>query len=230
MLVTSNDPKSHIGAIVGATLGSILALLLSLILIILFLRRRKQMLLNDIDSGSTKQADEQEASSTCIDPFTLKHTSISASDPQIEQAFITDQKLSLGSPPGEAAVSGDNVESEPTGHPRNPSSNSHSEDASRSPSSTGSAATSMTPSTTTTARQHRLHEQEQARANQLASLEERIDSSEWVSRAEYNVMAAEMSRVRAEMAWFRDAQRSDWARGLSDEMPPPYATIEPRTL
>jgi hypothetical protein len=69
-------------------------------------------------------------------------------------------------------------------------------------------------------------------ARQLASLEVKIDSAEWVSsmRAEYSAMAAEMSRLRAEVTWFRNAQQSDWALGLSDEIPPPYsnARIEPR--
>jgi hypothetical protein len=58
---------------------------------------------------------------------------------------------------------------------------------------------------------------------QLASLEARIGSSEWVSRADYDALAAEMTRLRAEMSWIRDAQQSDWALGLSDEMPPPYS-------
>jgi hypothetical protein len=207
---------------VGASLGSILALLMASILVILFLRRRKQIRLNDTEGSSTKLE--------AIDPFTLGHTSISASNPQIDQAFVTDRKLPLGSPTEEAAVSGDNVESEPTGHSRNLSSDSDLEVVSRRPNSTGSVPTSMTPSKTTTTRQQYLHEQGQASANQLASLEERIASPEWVSRGEYNVMAAEMSRLRAEMVWLRDAQQSDWALELSDERPPPYshARIERR--
>jgi hypothetical protein len=188
-------------------------------------------LLNEHDDGSTRQADEQQPPPppTHIDPFTLKHASIgSTSNPQVKQGFIFDQKLPLGIPP-EGAISGNNVESEPTGDSRNPSLDSASEDVSPRPGS--SAANSLAPSTTPTARQERLQAEEQASASQLASLEARIGSAEWVhvSRAEYEASAAEMSRLRAEVAWLRDAQQSDWALGLSDEMPPPYsnARVEP---
>jgi hypothetical protein len=91
-------------------------------------------------------------------------------------------------------------------------------DVSRRPSGTSS----LTPSTTVTIRQQRLQAQEEASAIQLASLEARIGSSEWVSRVEYDAVVTEMTRLREEMSWVRDAQQSDWALGLSDEMPPPY--------
>jgi hypothetical protein len=58
---------------------------------------------------------------------------------------------------------------------------------------------------------------------QLASLEARIGSSEWVSRAEYDAVVAEMKRLRVEMSWIKDTLQSDWALGLSDVMPPPYS-------
>jgi hypothetical protein len=181
-------------------------------------------LLNEHDDGSTRQADEQQPPPppTHIDPFTLKHASIgSTSNPQVKQGFIFDQKLPLGIPP-EGAISGNNVESEPTGDSRNPSLDPASEDVSPRPDS--SAANSLAPSTTPTTRQERLQAEEQASASQLASLEARLGSAEWVhvSRAEYEASAAEMSRLKAEVAWLRDAQQSDWALGLSDEMPPPY--------
>jgi flagellar capping protein FliD len=177
-------------------------------------------------SIQTRSVDEQDPSPTHIDPLTLKDASISISYSQVEQGSIFDQKLPLGTPTGEGAqVSAWNVESEPAVHSRYSSSNSNSEEAPSRP--TSSVANSLTSSTTTTARQQSLQEQEQASASQLASLEASIDSAEWVSRAEYNAqyntMAAEMNRLRAEVAWLRDAQESDWALGLSDEVPPPYS-------
>jgi hypothetical protein len=163
---------------------------------------------------------------TQIDPFTLEHASPIVSRPQVSEAFNSDKKLPLGMPPEEGTGSENNVKLDSTGDSRNPSLESTSDDVSSRPSS--SAANSLAPSTTTTARQ-RLHAEEQASASQLAPLEARIGSVEWVSRAEYNVMAAEMSRLRAEVLWLRDAQQSDWALGLSDAMPPPYsnARVEP---
>jgi hypothetical protein len=179
-------------------------------LVILLLRRRRRRL-----SGG-RSARQQEPSPNLIDPFTLQHVSISASKSQSKQAL----KFPLRISPGEAAFSGDNQKSEATVTSGFLSSDSTSKDVLHKPSS--SAARSLTPSTTTALRQQRLHEQEQASASQLAWLEARIDSAEWVSRAEYNVMAVEISRLRAEVLWLRDTQQSDWALGHSNEMPPPY--------
>ena len=196
---------------------------------ILFLERRRRRLYNEREGRSTRQADEQHPPPTRIEPFTVKHVSIGASNSQVEQAFISDQKLPLRIPSGEAVVA-ENLEWESPVDWRSSSSDSDSSDVLRRPSS--SAANSLTFSTTTTARQQRLQEQEHDRASQLASLEAMVGSIEWVSRmkAEYDAITAEMSRLRAEVAWLRDAQQSDWALGRSDEMPPPYsnARIEPR--
>jgi hypothetical protein len=196
---------------------------------IVFLRRRRQRLYNRHEGRSTRQATGQRPPPTRIDPFTLEHVPIGTSNSQVEHAFISGKKSPLRIPPGEATVA-ENLESESPVDSRIPHSDSDSEDVPRRPSS--SAANSLTFSTTTTARQQRLQEQEKAMARQLASLEVKIDSAEWVSsmRAEYSAMAAEMSRLRAEVTWFRNAQQSDWALGLSDEIPPPYsnARIEPR--
>jgi hypothetical protein len=191
-----------------------LAFLISTILFILFLRRRRRRLRNEghVDRSTRTQANEQEPS-----PFTLKYASINASNSHVRQLFTPDQKLPLG----EEAISG-NVEFEPIVDSRNHSSESSSEDVARRPSS---AENNLTPSTVITPRQARLQAREQASASRIASLEARIGSAEWVSslRAEYDAMAAEMSRLRAEVAWVRDTQQSDWALGLSDQMPPPYS-------
>jgi hypothetical protein len=144
-----------------------------------------------------------------IDPYTLKHASVFASESQVEQAFPFDEKRPI--PPMDETETPEPLEA------NNPST---SPDVSRRPSGTSS----LTPSTTTVSiRQQQLQEQEEASAIQLASLEARIGSSEWVSRAEYDAVVAEMTRLREEMSWIRDAQQSDWALGLSDEMPPPYS-------
>jgi hypothetical protein len=126
-------------------------------------------------------------------------------------------------PAEETAQNSGSVDSEPTVNSRNPSLDLDSEEISHRPSS--SAADSLTPSITTTTRQRCLQEQEQVSVMQLASLEARIGSYEWVhvSRPEYDALIAEMGWLRAEVCWFRDAQQSDWALGLSDEMPPPYS-------
>jgi hypothetical protein len=69
-------------------------------------------------------------------------------------------------------------------------------------------------------RQMQLRVQEEDNSRQMADLEARArDSSQWVSRAEHET---ELERLRAEVEWLRDTQRSDWAMGLSDEMPPAY--------
>jgi hypothetical protein len=163
---------------------------------------------------------QAEPSATEIDPLALEQAFPIASRSQVE-AFSSDKKLPLEIPP-EGAVSGDNTESEPTGDAGNPSPDSTSEDVSPRPGP--SAADSPTPSTTTTARQQCLYAEEQVSASQLALLEARVGSAEWVhvSRVEYEASAAEMSRLRAEVLWLRDAPQLDWAPGLSDEMPPPY--------
>jgi hypothetical protein len=170
-------------------------------------------------------------SSTQIDAFNLKYTSINAWNAEVAPAFSSDKKIPLGVSLREGIISGNNVESEPAVNWRNASPDPVSQ-SSRRASSTGNVANSPTPSIATTLRQQRLQEQEQASVSQLASLEARISSAEWVhiSRAEYDATAAEMSRLRAEASWLRDAQQSDWALGLSDEMPPPYshATVEYR--
>jgi hypothetical protein len=217
--------KSLTSKALGGIIGSICGLLFLIFTLSLvyckYYRRRRSLnyTLTDREDQSTqmRQVDEQELSPIHVDPFTLKHASIGVSSSQAKQTFISDQKLPLEIPPGEVAQVSENIDSEQAVDLRNPS---DSEDVSRRPSS--SAANSLAPSITTTVRQQRLQEQEQASARQLASLEARIGSAEWVSRAEYDVMAAEMGRLRAELSWFRDAQQSDWALGLSDEMPPPY--------
>jgi hypothetical protein len=174
-------------------------------------------------STQTGAVDEQDPSPAHIDPFTLKHASISIANSQAEQGFISDQKLPLAIPAEETAHIPGNADSEPAVNSRNPSLDSDSEDISRRPSS--SAANSLTPSVTTTTRQRRLQEQEQVSIMQIASLEARIGSYEWVnvSRPEYDALIAEMRQLRAEVSWLRDVQQSDWALGLSDEMPPPYS-------
>jgi hypothetical protein len=90
-------------------------------------------------------------------------------------------------------------------------------------SGTSASATSAIPltrSATAIKRQMRLREQEEEHSRQMADLEARTrDSSQWVSRAEYET---ELGRLRAEVEWLRDTQQSDWAMGLSDEMPPAY--------
>jgi hypothetical protein len=140
-----------------------------------------------------------------VDPFTLEHASIFVSDSQVDSP--SDEKRPI--PLDETKAS----------EPLEASSPSTLPDVSRRP----SGASSVTPSTTATVRQQRLQEREQASAMQLASLEARIGSFEWVSRGDYDAVVAEMTRLRAEMLWNRDAQQSDWALGLSDEMPPPYS-------
>jgi hypothetical protein len=143
-----------------------------------------------------------------VDPYTIKHTSIFTSESQVEQASPSDEKRQI--PLGDAEAS----------EPLEASNPSDTPDVSRRP----SVASSFPPSTTTiTIRQQQLQEQEEAGVIQLASLEARISSSEWVSRVEYDVVVTEMARLREEMSWIRDAQQSDWALGLSDEMPPPYS-------
>jgi hypothetical protein len=185
---------------------------------------------NESEDRSTRQTAKQQPPPTCIDIFTLKHAPNSVSNSQVEQAkFISDLKSPLAIPPREMAVA-ENVESqlqEPTHDSRNPSFDPNSEDVLHRQSS--SAANSLTPSesTTTTARQQCLLEQEQARAIRLASLETRAGSAGWVfgTTAGYDAMAAEMSQLRAEVAWLRDVQQSDRALGLSDEILPPYSKI-----
>jgi hypothetical protein len=197
---------------------------MSIISIIIFLQRRRRRLLNESYTGPSAQTgavDKQDLFPSHIDPFPLKLASISIANSQVEQGFISDKKLPLAAMPAEemAQISG-NANSEPTVNSRNPSLDLDSEDVTRRPSS--SAANSLTPSATTTTRQRRLQEQEQASVMQLASLEARIGSYEWVhvSRPEYDALIAEMGRLRAEVSWFKDVQQSDWALGLSDEMPP----------
>jgi hypothetical protein len=143
-----------------------------------------------------------------VNPYTIKHASFFTSESQVEQAFPSNEKLQI--PLGDAEASESLEASNPSDTP----------DVSRRP----SGASSLTPSTTTVSiRQQQLQEQEEAGVIQLASLEARIGSSEWVSRVEYDVVVTEMARLREEMSWIRDAQQSDWALGLSDEMPPPYS-------
>jgi hypothetical protein len=78
-----------------------------------------------------------------------------------------------------------------------------------------------------TERQLRLQAMGEQNLSQLASLQSRIQSQEWVSLAEYNALKEEMARLRAENDWLRSAQQSDWALGLSDELPPPYQSASP---
>ena len=166
--------KRNIGVIVGATVG-ISVFLSSLFLGIPFIRRSRSRLRKE----------------TRIDVYDLKHTPIDTSPHPPAQRFLSDRKLLI--PSGEIDVG--NSE-EPTGlEPRSSSPSA----ASRSRSSL-SGVNSSTPSVTTTARQQRLQEQEQASISQLSSLEAMIGSSEWVSRAEYNAMVAEISRLRAEVS------------------------------
>jgi hypothetical protein len=233
-------PKMNVAVIVGATFGA-LSLLIASVHVTLFIRRRNRFrllgsdmepfTLNASSFASESQANQafpsdeerpiplEEAGAPDsrrlsfsrgsmvrqhpIDPFTLIQASILASDSQIEQTFSSDEKRPI--PPEETETS-------------------ESLEASNSPSPTdASSASNLTPSILSTIRQQRLQEQGQASAMQLACLEERTGSSEWVSRVEYDVVVGEMTRLRAEMSWIRDAQQSGWALGLSDEMPPPYS-------
>jgi hypothetical protein len=229
---TSGGRESQaLGEIIGSICGLLFLILIFSLVYCKYYRRRRSLnyTLTDREGHSTqmRQVDKQELSPTHIDPFTLKRASNGVSSSQAKQTFISDRKIPPEIPPGDATQVSGNTESKQTPDSRNLFSDSDSEDLSRRPSS--SAANSLAPSITTVRRQ-RLQEQEQASASQLASLEARIGSAEWVSRAEYDVMATEMGRLRAELSWLRDAQQSEWALGLSDEMPPPYshATVEPR--
>jgi hypothetical protein len=193
--------KSNAGIIVGAVIG-VLVLTAILIAAALYLRRRSK-------ARSRKLNRDLMLRQHPVDPFTLKHASIFASESQVEQAFPYDEKRPI---PLEETEASEPLQA--TNSPPGPPA-----DVSRRP----SGASSLTPSTTATIRQQQLQEQEEASAIQLASLEARIGSSEWVSRAEYNAAVADMARLRAETLWLREAQQSDWALGLSDEMPPPYS-------
>lgn len=59
-------------------------------------------------------------------------------------------------------------------------------------------------------------------------LAERIAALEHAMQAQANETAVENARLRAEISWLRDQQESDWALGLTDEMPPSYpASLRP---
>jgi hypothetical protein len=73
-----------------------------------------------------------------------------------------------------------------------------------------------------TARQEQLREREQENVAQIQALECRVGSSEWVSRAELDGAREVIARLIDENQWLRDIQQSDWALGLSEDMPPPY--------
>jgi hypothetical protein len=200
--------KMNVAIIVGATIGT-LSLLTASVVIIHFIRKssRYRLLGSDMEHWSkvSQQATWQDLHS--VEPFTLKYSSIFASESQVNQAFPSDEKHPI---PREEAETLEPLEASNPFTPLAVSRNT-------------SVASSATASTTATIRQQLLHEQKQASAMQLASLAARISSSEWVSRAEYDALVVEMTRLRAEMSWIRDAQQSDWALGLSDEMPPPYS-------
>ncbi|KAJ7583171.1 hypothetical protein C8J56DRAFT_1167112 [Mycena floridula] len=55
--------------------------------------------------------------------------------------------------------------------------------------------------------------------NELA---ERVTQLEQAMQVQATTSAVENSRLRAEVQWLRDHQESDWARGLTDEIPPSY--------
>jgi hypothetical protein len=189
--------KSNAGVIVGAVIGS-LVLITILVAAALYLRRRSKARFRKLmmlrHPGNL---------------FRPKHAFIPASDSesQDEQAFPSDEKAPIPLEETEAS------------EPFEGSSSLTPTDVSRRPSDTSS----LTPSTTATIRQQRLQEQEEANVMELASLEARISSTEWVFRSEYDAVVAEMTRLRAEMSWARDVQQSDWALGLTDEVPPPYS-------
>jgi hypothetical protein len=92
-------------------------------------------------------------------------------------------------------------------------------------------------------RRAQLQERQERNLMQLASLESRLNQSNssnlghsvltpempdgemvMVAREEHEATREEMSRLREENMWLREMQHSDWAMGLSDEMPPPYQT------
>jgi hypothetical protein len=195
--------KSNTGVIVGAIVGSLVAIAI-LIGIALFLRRRAKARSRRLKFNRCSTVRQH-----CVDPFTLKHASIFASDsaPPAERAFPSDEKRPI--PLDEAEASEPLEASNPTSSP----------DVSRRPSDASSLAPSET---TATVQVQQLQERGEASDVQLASLEERIGSS-GISRAEYDAVVGEMTKSRTEMSWISDAQHSDWALGLSDEMPPPYS-------
>jgi len=53
-------------------------------------------------------------------------------------------------------------------------------------------------------------------------LTDRIVALERAMQVQVAESAVENARLRAEIEWLRDNQESDWALGLTDEMPPSY--------
>jgi hypothetical protein len=84
------------------------------------------------------------------------------------------------------------------------------------------------PQSNITERQFQLQEREERNLRELATLEERNAASVpgrdmvMVARLAHEATNVEMRRLREENMWLRDAQQSDWAMGLSEEMPPLY--------
>ncbi|KAJ7583142.1 hypothetical protein C8J56DRAFT_1167096 [Mycena floridula] len=56
-------------------------------------------------------------------------------------------------------------------------------------------------------------------------LMERVSELERAMSQQAVTTAAENARLRAEVEWLRENQESDWARGLTDELPPSYPDI-----
>jgi hypothetical protein len=201
----SRPPKRNVAIISGATIGVLSIIIVSALVTLLIRRRHRFRLLEDREQGLVCRMAWRDDPPP-IEPFTLKYASSFASESQDELTFPSDDTPTI---------------------PLEETETSESLEASNLPNPTDvSSASNLTPSILSTIRQQRLQEQGQASAMQLASLEERIGSSEWVSRLEYDALVAEMTSLRAEMSWIRDAQQSDWALGLSDEMPPPYSHSE----
>ncbi|KAJ7587915.1 hypothetical protein C8J56DRAFT_1164605 [Mycena floridula] len=88
--------------------------------------------------------------------------------------------------------------------------------------------TPSTPSTfvSTTSSQSLLGNNPTQRQLQLKNeLMERVSELERAMSQQAVTTAAENARLRAEVEWLRENQESDWARGLTDELPPSYLDI-----
>jgi hypothetical protein len=75
-----------------------------------------------------------------------------------------------------------------------------------------------------TERQIELHERAQTARDGIDALQSAL-SNENVSPDQMNDARVELARLRRAMEWFLLVEDSDWARGITDELPPTYESL-----
>jgi hypothetical protein len=235
---------NHTGAIAGGVVGGVIALLL-LIGGVILLRRRSKLSRDLAELRTDKDVEPFDAglgtSAGIIPPG--KRPVTPTSDP----SFLSDQKSPVQANNG-VGIRGEKSQRMNATIPVLPvlsqSRSSSSSNVQPLPAPAAVLGRQSRPQSIVTERQFQLQEREERNLRELATLEERIATETgtgaeadllspasaneggqdmvMVARSEHEATRAEMRRLREENMWLRDAQQSDWAMGLSDEMPPPY--------